>query len=157
MSPELWYQLSMALRVNGDRAAGSLPRTGEDRWGTRVERTHRSREQTARARDLRRQASRIERRLWPRLSRSQAGAPFRRQHPVGPYFADYMCVPLKLAVEVGGWLHDATRDALRDLYMHERGITVLRFSTQDVEENLDGVVERIREEIWLLTTGAQRS
>ena len=61
-----------------------------------------TREQTGFARKLRRMVSRTERRLWPHLRANQMGAPFRRQHPIDRYFADYCCVPLKLVVEVDG-------------------------------------------------------
>ena len=79
-----------------------------------------------------------------------AGAPFRRQHPVGPFFPDYYCIQLKLVVEIDGPLHDAEKDSQRDAWMKARGITVLRFSFQEIENNLDGVVGTIRNEVWLL-------
>lgn len=115
-----------------------------------MERSHRSHAQTQNACRLRKEASRVERRLWPYLARSQTGAPFRRQHPVGPFYPDYFCVPLKLAVEVDGPLHDRARDAARDAHLSALGVTIVRFSAQEVEENLAGVVDRIREEVWLL-------
>ena len=103
-----------------------------------------------RARTLRKETSQTEKRLWLHLRDSQAGAPFRRQHPVGPFFPDYYCVPLKLAIEVDGPLHDSERDASRDAWMEQRGISVMRFSVQEIDDNLEGVVETIRSEIWLL-------
>jgi very-short-patch-repair endonuclease len=114
------------------------------------ERSYRSKRQTLRARDLRERSSKTEKRLWPHLRNSKAGAPFRRQHPVGPFFPDYYCVPLKLAVEVDGPLHDLERDSSRDSWMKERGITLLRFSVQEIDANLPGVIDTIRNEIWLL-------
>jgi very-short-patch-repair endonuclease len=119
------------------------------------ERSFRSRAQTKRARELRRDVSKTENRLWPYLWRSAAGAPFRRQHPVGPFFPDYYCAPLKLVVEVDGPLHDAERDSRRDAWMRTRGITVLRFSVQEIEDNLEGVVSTIRDQVWLLKNGKQ--
>ena len=115
-----------------------------------AERSYRSKRQTLHARELRERSSKTEKQLWLHLRNSQVGAPFRRQHPVGPFFPDYYCVPLKLVVEIDGPLHDSERDASRDAWMNNRGITVLRFSFQEIDDNLAGVVETIRNEIWLL-------
>ena len=113
----------------------------------------RTREKTSFARELRRRVTKSEARLWLFLRASALGVPFRRQHPVGPYFADYCCVPLKLIVEVDGDGHDAARDARRDAFMEAEGFTVLRFSANEVTESIDGVVLRIRDAIrelqWL--------
>ena len=104
--------------------------------------TH-TREHTAFARKLRRNVSKVEKRLWPHLRSGQLGAPFRRQHPIAGYFADYCCVPLGLVVEVDGHAHDAARDSIRDFHMREQGFDVMRFSVQEVDENLEGVVSTI--------------
>ncbi len=117
------------------------------------ERSHRTRKQTVRARDLRRKASKTEQRLWPHLRNEQLGAPFRRQHPVGPFYPDYFCVPLKLAVEVDGPWHDPVVDSQRDAWMEANGVTVLRFSVETVREQIDSVIARIAQEVWLLTHG----
>jgi very-short-patch-repair endonuclease len=118
------------------------------------ERSHRSKQQTIRARDLRRDVSRTEHRLWPHLRGSATGAPFRRQHPVGPYFPDYYCVPLKLAVEVDGPTHAGIKDAERDAFLESLGVTMLRFSVQQIDENLDGVIDTIRDRVWFLQNQA---
>jgi len=106
-----------------------------------------TREQTRFARKLRRDVSKTERRLWPHLRSGKMGAPFRRQHPIAQYFADYCCVPLMLVVEVDGHTHSAPRDASRDLRMHELGYDVMRFSVQEIDENLDGVLATIHSEV----------
>ena len=103
----------------------------------------RNKAQTERARALRRSTSKTERRLWPHLRGGALGASFRRQHPIGPYFADYACPALKVVVEVDGPDHDPARDARRDAFMAARGWTVLRFGVQAVVEETDGVVETI--------------
>jgi len=107
----------------------------------------RTREETAFARELRRNVSRTERRLWPRLRSSQMGAPFRKQHPVGGYFPDYCCVPLKLIVEIDGHTHSAERDSIRDHRLGELGFDVLHFSVQEIDENLEGVISTIYGEV----------
>lgn len=104
---------------------------------------------TARARTLRREATPAERVLWVFLARSQTGAKFSRQMPVGPWFADFLCRELSLVVELDGHSHDVApqRDARRDAWMAARGFTVLRFANDDVRDNVEGVVLAIRLEV----------
>jgi len=108
-----------------------------------------TREQTSFARRLRRNVSKTERRLWAHLRSGKMGAPFRRQHPIDRYFADYCCVPLKLVIEVDGHLHSAERDSIRDHRMNQLGFDILRFSVQGIDENLEGVVSTIHGEVQL--------
>ncbi|RIV89710.1 endonuclease domain-containing protein [Aurantiacibacter xanthus] len=107
------------------------------------------RRNTDRARTLRREATPAERLLWQHLARSQAGAKFSRQMPVGPFFADFLCRELKLVVELDGFSHDfrPEADAGRDAWMAAEGYRVLRFTNRDVLENAEGVVMAIRKEV----------
>ncbi len=104
---------------------------------------------TERARALRREATPAERALWVFLSRSQTGVKFSRQMPVGPFFADFLCRDLALVVELDGFSHDVSpeRDVRRDAWMAAHGYTVLRFTNDDVRENIEGVVSVIRAEV----------
>jgi BirA family biotin operon repressor/biotin-[acetyl-CoA-carboxylase] ligase len=104
---------------------------------------------TARARALRREATPAERAVWVFLARSQLGAKFSRQMPVGPFFADFLCRDLALVVELDGFSHDVApeRDTRRDAWMAERGFTVLRFTNDDVLGNVEGVASAIRLEV----------
>lgn len=104
---------------------------------------------TSRARTLRREATPAERALWEHLARSQLGAKFSRQMPVGPYFADFLCRELRLVVELDGHSHDVTpeSDGPRDRWMVAQGFTVLRFTNDDVHRNVEGVVKVIRLEV----------
>ena len=104
-------------------------------------------EQTRRARTLRKSASKTEQKVWLLLSRKQMGVSFRRQHPVGPYFLDYYCAALKLAIEVDGDWHGEAHDARRDAFLAERGISVLRIPVSHIDESLEAVGEQIRYEI----------
>ena len=107
----------------------------------------RKRATVERARELRRTVSKTERRLWFHLSDDKLGAPFRRQHSIGPYFADYCCVPLKLVVEVDGPDHDLERDSVRDALIVAEGFDILRFPVQEVDRNLEGVIATIWEAV----------
>jgi very-short-patch-repair endonuclease len=86
--------------------------------------------------------------LWSRLRRSAfGGLKFRRQHPIGPYIADFACPLEWLVVELDGASHmtdDAIEyDRARDTYIRARGWNVLRFTNEDVYKNLTGVLDVI--------------
>jgi len=99
----------------------------------------RNRETTKRARSLRQNMTQAEWKLWYVLRSEGLGVSFRRQHPIGPYFADFYCAPLKLAIEVDGGQHTEANDAKRTAYFADQGIQIERFWNNDVIENLDGV------------------
>jgi len=99
------------------------------------------------ARTLRRSMSLPEVILWQELRKKPDGLQFRRQHPAGPYVLDFFCAPLNLAVEIDGQAHDfgirPKRDAIRDAWLNERGIRVLRLQARDVLRDLEAVVKAI--------------
>src|SRR5262249_23515180 len=66
---------------------------------------------------------------------------FRRQVPVGPYVADFLCYASRLIVEVDGGQHvDSARDAVRDGWFAKNEFRVLRFWNNEVLQNLEGVL-----------------
>ncbi|HSQ65330.1 MAG TPA: endonuclease domain-containing protein [Polyangiaceae bacterium] len=100
-----------------------------------------------RARALRRRETPSEKKLWQMLRRNRQGAHFRRQHPVGPFYVDFICLTRGLVIEVDGAVHDpalAFADARRQAALEALGLRVLRFSAGDVERELGGVLLRIR-------------
>lgn len=98
-----------------------------------------------RARELRRDSTEVETRLWQLLRGRQInGLKFVRQFPVGPYFADFACREARLVVELDGGQHaDSAHDVRRDAFMIAQGYKVLRFWNTEVTENIEGVIERI--------------
>ncbi|MBK0402683.1 endonuclease domain-containing protein [Adhaeribacter sp. BT258] len=87
--------------------------------------------------------------LWKALQRGQLdGRKFRRQHSFGNYILDFYCPAEKLAVELDGKHHfsDAgfEADLVRTEFLNGYGIRVLRFENKEVFENLDGVLQEIR-------------
>ncbi len=104
----------------------------------------------ARRRALRAATTPAEALLWGALRRKRLdGRKFRRQHGIGPYIVDFYCPAERLAVELDGAGHDgdaaAARDAARTAFLERHGVRVMRFENADVRENLEGVVEAIRE------------
>lgn len=106
---------------------------------------NRTPEITTRAKALRANATPAERKLWSALRSGQMGASFRRQHPIGPFFADFCCPALKLVIEVDGGQHhaDAVRDEARTRFLNAQGYEVLRFWNVDVMDGFDGVCEQV--------------
>jgi very-short-patch-repair endonuclease len=70
-----------------------------------------------------------------------SGIKFRRQHPIGPYFADFACVSRKLIVEIDGEHHaDQTEaDARRTAAMERLGWRVMRFGAAETVQNPEGL------------------
>lgn len=101
-----------------------------------------------RARALRREMSYPEVLLWQRLRGSPCGVRFRKQHQIGlDYVADFYCAAAKLVIEVDGEVHSGDgapqRDAIRDDYIRERGLTVVRVPARDILRDVQGVAEAI--------------
>lgn len=100
------------------------------------------------ARRLRKNMTRAEVLLWSYIRRGALnGARFRRQHPIGPYIADFACIAAKLVIEVDGATHwtpeQLAHDAKRTKFIEGEGWRILRVTNTDVYENMDGVWQAI--------------
>ena len=97
---------------------------------------------TGTAQKLRQEMTPQERHLWYDFL-CTLPVRFRRQKVVGGYIVDFYCADPKLVIELDGGQHyDDTakqRDAARDDWLKQRGITVLRYSNTDIEMNFEGV------------------
>ena len=105
--------------------------------------------QLSHARQLRRDMTNAEAMLWRALRGSRLnGVKFRRQVPVGPYIADFLCFQRRLIVELDGAPHDGEerkdRDATRDQWLREQGYRVLRFPNDLMLGGGDLVIDAIR-------------
>jgi very-short-patch-repair endonuclease len=98
-----------------------------------------------RARDLRKAPTDAERLLWRHLRGKQiAGKRFRRQVPIGPYFADFACLEAMLIVEVDGGQHNVRgRDEHRDRFFRLAGLKVLRVWNSDLMKDPASVCEEL--------------
>ena len=97
------------------------------------------------AKTLRRRMTEEEALLWVELKNFRKfDLAFRRQAPVGPYIADFLCRKAKVIVEVDGWHHDLPdqmeKDERRDQWLAENDYTVLRYAARDIWDDLDGVI-----------------
>jgi very-short-patch-repair endonuclease len=100
------------------------------------------------ARELRKDETEAEKRLWIRLSRNQIrGLQFRRQHPLNIFIADFYCPKIKLVVELDGSIHEISEyeehDIGRSEILNDFGITVIRFTNDQVLNDLDGTIDQI--------------
>ena len=101
-----------------------------------------------RARGLRKNPTEAEKKLWSLLRLKQLdGHRFRRQAPIGPYIVDFFCPEAHLIIEVDGGQHgDALKyDEARTTWLTTQGHHVIRFWNNDILQNPDGVLLRLRE------------
>ncbi len=99
------------------------------------------------ARDLRRNQTDAERKLWHFLHDRQFGDKFRRQHPIGSYIADFCCIEKQLIIELDGGQHAErqVQDKQRTEKLSQRGFKMLRFWNNDVLNRTESVLEAIRQ------------
>ncbi len=98
---------------------------------------------TTTVRKLRQSQTDAEARLWFHLrDRNLAGRTFRRQHAIGRYVVDFICLEEKLVIEVDGGQHAERihKDATRTAFLESKGLRVLRFWNSDVLGNIEGVL-----------------
>ena len=104
------------------------------------------------AKRLRAELTKAEVVLWTYLRRiERAGDKFRRQHPIGPYVADFAHLKAKLVVELDGATHstdeELRHDEIRTRYLESRGWNVIRFQNEDVYESVRSVIAAIHEHL----------
>ena len=109
----------------------------------------------ARARELRKNMTPAEKLLWQRLRNYQLdGFYFRRQHPIKYFIADFYCASADLIVEVDGGVHNAPDaqewDINRTAELEKLGITVIRFTNEEVINDTENVIQKIRYQLKIL-------
>ena len=102
-----------------------------------------------RSQKLRKSASPPEKILWTILRNKQTGFKFRRQHPIGPFIADFYSQEAHLIIEIDGAQHYTpeaqTYDHQRDGYLRSLGLDILRIPSVEIIQNLNGVVFTIQD------------
>ena len=100
-------------------------------------------------RRLRRNMTEAEKKLWKALrARQVEGLKFRRQHPYHDYILDFVCLELKIVIEIDGGQHQEQRieDRTRTSVLTGAGFAVLRFWNHDVLQKTDAVLEQVWQE-----------
>jgi very-short-patch-repair endonuclease len=99
------------------------------------------------AKTLRRTMTDAEQKLWYHLRAHRfMGRKFKRQKPIGRYVVDFICLEEKLIIELDGGQHaeSVTYDQERDVWLLSQGYTVLRFWNNEMMNETESVLERIR-------------
>jgi len=100
-----------------------------------------------RARELRDDMTSAEIKLWEFLRSRPSGYKFRRQHPIGPFIADFYCHTLQLVIEVDGSIHDQPEikqsDRSKQWSPEKEKIKVIRFTNHEIENKYDEVITSI--------------
>lgn len=98
-----------------------------------------------RAIELRKELTPAERKLWAHLRGDKLGVNFRRQHAIGNFIPDFVCIEKKLIIELDGSQHleQEQYDAERTKYFESTGYKVIRFWNNDVMKDMDGVIRAI--------------
>jgi len=111
--------------------------------------------QTNLRKKLRNNQTSSEKLLWNQLRRRQVnGHRFRRQYSFGKFIVDFFCPELKIAIEVDGANHffddrSTDYDLKKQKYINSLGVKVLRFTTTDIYNNIDNVLDVIYETTFL--------
>jgi adenine-specific DNA-methyltransferase len=99
-----------------------------------------------RARRLRKDMTDAERLLWRHLRNRQVGGwKFRRQHPIGPFIVDFVCIEKRVIIELDGGQHarNVEADAKRSAYLEQQGYRLLRFWNNEVFQHFEAVCTMI--------------
>ncbi len=105
---------------------------------------------TKKARELRKNMTDAEKKLWRYLRRKNiADSRFRRQHPIGNYIVDFVCIEKNLVIEVDGGQHSDREnyDVNRTRFLNNKGYKVLRFWNNEVLNDISAVLNIIYKEL----------
>lgn len=101
------------------------------------------------SRKLRKSQTPWEKKLWSRLKNKSFGVKFKRQVVIGSYIYDFSCFEKKIIIELDGSQHASfevsEKDKDKTSFAARLGYKVLRFYNSDIENNLEGVLENIRQ------------
>ena len=100
---------------------------------------------------MRRYPTEAEEIMWTVLQDNNIGEHFRRQHIIDDYIADFVCIRLKLIIEIDGGYHfnnmQIVKDTERTFWLGQRGFEVLRFRNEEVVCYTDDVIKQIKQKI----------
>lgn len=107
------------------------------------------------AEELRKRMTEAETILWEALrNKKLSGLKFRRQHPIGRFIVDFYCHKYKLVIELDGSIHNlievAENDRNRELELKDFGLDILRFTNEQVINDLEYVLQTINQHVdWM--------
>jgi leucyl-tRNA synthetase len=110
------------------------------------------------AKENRKKATEAEKKLWNEIRNRKLEYKFRRQHPIDNYIADFICLEQKLIIEVDGGYHTQTKeyDDARTAVLNELGYRVIRFTNEEVINDIKNVLSKLKSEFSAPSTLLQR-
>jgi cyclase len=115
----------------------------------------------SKARELRNKLTPAEQVFWLRLKEQFPEYKFRRQHPISIYIVDFYCHKLKLVIEIDGSVHDSEEAKLNDEKrqndLENLNLTVIRFTNNQVKNEIELVIEKIFSTIEKITANKELS
>jgi leucyl-tRNA synthetase len=101
------------------------------------------------AKDNRKTPTEAEEKLWQSIRNEQLGFKFRRQHLIDKYIVDFVCLAKGLVIEVDGDIHEYSKeeDQIRTEMLNEQGFTVIRFTNEEVYNNIQKVLKNIQAKV----------
>jgi very-short-patch-repair endonuclease len=91
-----------------------------------------------------------EKKLWKFLRNNRLGFKFRRQHPIDRFIMDFYCPEKKFCIEIDGSVHNKDSkeyDLSRQEFINSKGIQVIRFWNNEIDNDLTHVIEKIKKEL----------
>ena len=86
--------------------------------------------------------------LWKFLRGKQLGINFRRQHIIGDYIADFVCLPQRLIIELDGGYHQLPSQIISDeertVWLESKGYRVVRLTNEEVLGDIEGTIIKIK-------------
>ncbi|MEY4877536.1 MAG: hypothetical protein RL708_2686 [Bacteroidota bacterium] len=101
------------------------------------------------ARELRKNDTAAEDLIWQVVRGNQLGTKIRRQHVIGKFIVDFVSIENKLIIEIDGEIHEQQKeeDAIRTAFLNSEGFKVVRFKNEEVKNNLENVILKIKTEL----------
>jgi leucyl-tRNA synthetase len=132
----------LTLALSEGEGTKTIPRymtTNAETWST----------SKSKAKGMRRNPTEAEERLWEYIRNNKLGYKFRRQHAIDRFIVDFVCIEKKLVLEIDGKMHELTvqEDEERTQIINQSGFRVIRFKNDEVLFNLEGVIDKIVNEL----------
>jgi leucyl-tRNA synthetase len=101
------------------------------------------------ARENRKEPTEAEDKFWQAVRNNGLGVKFRRQHAIGSFIVDFVCIDKKLVVELDGPIHNKQKreDEERTKFIEGEGFRVIRFANEQVLNSLSEVLQRVKSEL----------
>lgn len=110
--------------------------------------------------EMRKNPTEAENAFWQLATSGVFDGKFRRQHVIGDYIVDFVCLAKKLIVEIDGGYHDEVQqqidDNLRSTELKDHGFAILRLQNEEVIGNPDEVIRKVKYAMWLSEKGPLR-